>query len=127
MVAKQHHHVILTPRPDKIDETRRLLQECARLVAARKAENGPTSWCFGFDDVAKAFFVEALFPSRDSVAFHQSNVSATVKQFGALMAKPPETIIRPVEATCRTDSWPLNRVNYVRGGRIGLRGALSNR
>ena len=100
MVPQQHHHVILTPRADKIDETRGLLRECARLVAARKAENGPTSWCFGFDEATKAFFVEALFPSQDAVAFHQSNVAPTVKQFGALMAKPPETIIRPVEETC---------------------------
>ena len=84
MVSQQHHHVILTPRADKIDETRGLLRECARLVAARKAENGPTSWCFGFDDATKAFFVEALFPSQDAVAFHREQRRAD----GEAIARP---------------------------------------
>jgi hypothetical protein len=77
-----------------------LLLECGRLVETRKGENGPSSWCFGFDEDKQAFFVEALFAGQEAVAFHQSNIAATVKQFAALMAKPPETSVRFVDWSC---------------------------
>lgn len=95
-VSTLHHHVILTPRPDQVDATRELLLECARQVSLKKDENGPSSWWASFDEEKGAFLVEALFANQEAVQFHQGNIGPIVKRFGALMAAPPETVVRAV-------------------------------
>ena len=94
----QHHHVTLTPRADQIEAARDLLVRCAAQVALKQSEGGPTSWCAIFDESRKVFLVEALFPSQEAVAFHQANIQGLLKEFGPMMAAPPETIIQPVFA-----------------------------
>jgi len=91
-----HHHVTLTPRPDQVDATRELLHECATQVLLKKDENGPSSWWSSYDEVRGVFFVEALFADEDAVQFHQGNIQPIVERFGALMAAPPDTVVRAV-------------------------------
>lgn len=95
-ISQQHHHAILTPQPDKIDQTRALLEECAERVRARKHEGGPLSWCASYDEEKRVFCVEALFPDQAAVAFHQANIQDIVARFGPMMAARPETVIRAV-------------------------------
>ena len=92
----QHHHVTLRPKADQIEATRVLLLECAMLVANRKAENGPLSWCASFEEAAQVFSVEALFPNQEALAFHQENIQSVLRKFAPCMVAPPETIVRKV-------------------------------
>jgi quinol monooxygenase YgiN len=92
----QHHHVTLIPREDKLAEARDLLLQCAKQVSLKKDENGPINWCASYDENKKHFFVDALFPNQEAVEFHQNNIQSIVKNFGELMAAPPETIVRSV-------------------------------
>lgn len=97
--SPQHHHVILAPRPDAVDAARELLVRCAERVAAKKAQNGPSSWSASWDENAGHFVVEAVFPSEDAVRFHQENIKDLVANFGSMMAAPPRTVIsRPFAA-----------------------------
>lgn len=103
-MTRQHHHVTLTPQPDKIAEARELLVQCEQRVSARRDENGPRSWFASFDPEKKQFYVEALFDDDAAVAFHQENIKHIVGAFSALMAARPETIIRPVFVAAQSPS-----------------------
>lgn len=96
--ARQHHHVILVPQPDKVEAARKLLEQCAERVAAKKSENGPLAWSAAYDEENKRFLVEALFADEAAVKFHQANIGDLVAAFAPMMAARPETIIRPVFA-----------------------------
>jgi hypothetical protein len=54
-MSRQHHHVTLTPRPDKIAETRELLTRAEVLVTSKQSENGPTSWCASVSEDVSSF------------------------------------------------------------------------
>lgn len=92
----QHHHVILIPQKDKLEEARDLLLQCAKQISLKRSENGPVSWCASFDEDKKHFHVDALFPSQEAVEFHVNNIQFIVNQFGKLMAAPPETTVKSV-------------------------------
>ncbi len=96
--TRQHHYVTLAPRADQIDAARDLLERCAKQVALKQSENGPTSWCACYDEHKKVFVVAALFPSQEAVAFHQANIQSLLREFGPMMAAPPETTIQRVFA-----------------------------
>jgi len=97
-MSKQHHHVTLTPRPDKTAETRELLARAEELVTSKQPENGPTSWCASVSEDGKKFFVAALFENQKAVDFHQANLADIAKEFGAMMAAPLEITIHTVIA-----------------------------
>ena len=97
-ISAQHQHVTLTPRPDKIAETRDIIARTAERVAAERPANGPTSYCITESEDGQQFFVEALFDSQEAVEFHETNVAELVEEFGAVMAAPPEWTIRSVVA-----------------------------
>ena len=59
--SRQHHRAILTPRADKIDETRELLTRARELVTSKQPENGPTTWCASISEDGEQFNVDALF------------------------------------------------------------------
>ena len=48
------------------------------------------------------FVIDALFESQEAVEFHHGNIADIVKEFGGMMAAPPETVITPVIAAA---SW----------------------
>lgn len=97
-LSAQHQHVMLTPRPDKIAETRDIIARTVAQVAAAGPGNGPTSYCITAADDGQQFFVEALFDSQEAVDFHEANVAELVEEFGGVMAAPPEWTIRSVIA-----------------------------
>lgn len=91
----QHHHVILAPKLDCIDQARDLLLECASQIALH-APNGPSSWSASFDEEKQVFHIDALFPDADEVVFHQENILSLTQQFASMMAAPPVIEIRQV-------------------------------
>jgi quinol monooxygenase YgiN len=97
-MSRQHHHVTLAPRPDKIAETRELLTRAEELVTSKQPENGPTSWCASVSEDGEKFFVAALFENQEAVDFHQANLADIVEEFGAMVAAPPEYTIGTVIA-----------------------------
>lgn len=103
-MTRQHHHVTLTPQPDKIDKARELVMRCEERVSARREENGPRSWFASYDPERKQFYIEALFDNDAAVAFHQDNIKDIVGAFGALMAARPETVIHQVICTAQPPS-----------------------
>lgn len=94
----EYQHVTVTPQPDKVAEVRDLLDQVAALVTAKKAENGPMSWCATVSDDGKQFFVEALFENQEAIEFHQANIGDVFVKFFDLIAEPPETTILSVVA-----------------------------
>lgn len=92
----EHHHVILIPQADKIDEARDLLKQSAEKIKAKRHENGPLTWSASFDEGKQHFYVDAIFKDANALAFHQNNMKDLVQQFGPLMAAPPETIVSEV-------------------------------
>ena len=101
-LSAQHQHVTLTPRPDKLAETRDIIARTVAQVAAAGPGNGPTSYCITAAEDGQQFFVEALFDSQEAVAFHEANVAELVEEFGAVMAAPPEWTIRSVIAVAKS-------------------------
>lgn len=91
----QHHHVILTPKAECIEQARDLLIECASQIALH-APNGPSSWDASYDDEKKVFHIDALFPDQDEVVFHQENILSLTQQFASMMGAPPVVEIRAV-------------------------------
>lgn len=94
----EHQHVTITPQPDKVDETRDLLNQVAELVTSKQPDNGPTSWWASISEDGRQFFVEALFENQEAVEFHQANIADVFAQFFDVVAEPPETIIGQVVA-----------------------------
>ncbi len=94
--SMQHHHVVLVPQADKINEARELLLQCERQVALKQSEDGPSSWCASFDEDKQHFHVDALFLNQQAVEFHQDNIQSIVNDFGKIMAAPPQTQIKSV-------------------------------
>ncbi|QFU22383.1 hypothetical protein FM038_009590 [Shewanella eurypsychrophilus] len=92
----QHHHVILIPLDNKLEETRNLLLECAKLTSLKRAEGGPVSWCASYDENKKHFFVDVLFSSQKEADFHHENMGSLLKNSGELLAARPKTVVNYV-------------------------------
>ena len=95
----EHQHVTITPQPDKVAETRDLLDQVAELVKSKKAEGGPISWSASISEDGKQFFVDALFEDQKAIEFRQTNIAELFMKFFDLVAAPPQTIIGEVTAT----------------------------
>ena len=105
--SMQYHHVTLKPKADRLEETRKLLLQCAVQVLAHKPK-GPLTWCASFDEENQVFLVEALFPNQEAVAFHQNNIKAQLRAFSTCMAAPPETVQHEVFLSVRGSSRPAS-------------------
>ncbi len=86
----------MTSQPDKASETRELLARCAQRITAKKAENGPVSWCASAGDDDGVFFVNALLETQEAVDFHVANIADITANFGPLMAAPAQIVITRV-------------------------------
>lgn len=93
-ITIEHHHVVLKPKLDCINEARDLLFQCATQIQERKSEGGPISWVVSYDESNDVFLIDAIFEDAQAVKFHQENIQEIVKNFSAYMAAPPVTTIR---------------------------------
>ena len=88
-------------KPDKIEEVRDLLIQCAEQISLKLNEGGPDAWFATFDEETNQFYLDSVFANDEALAFHQNNVGPILKNMPPLLATPLDTTINTVFTTAQ--------------------------